>query len=571
VLHPTARLLLKTGVRQALERPTITEPGQIRIVPLGGLGEIGMNCFAVEQADGIVVVDCGAAFAEDDVGIDVWHPDFSWLLALRDRIAGVFITHGHEDHIGALPYLLADLEVPVWGPPHALGIAKKRLAEHEFAPNELDLREAHAGQAYEVGPFTIEPVRVAHSIVEASALHIRTAVGSILHTGDFNFDPDPPDGEPTDEARLTALGDDGISLLLSDSTNIDVPVRSGSEREVGQALEELVREAPARVVIAMFASNIQRLILLGEIARRTNRKLCLFGRSLETQYAVASQIGRVSWPSDLVVSGDRAAELPRERVLVLAGGTQAERNSALKRLSIGVHPLLKLAEGDTVIFSSRIIPGNDRPVFAMMNDLLRAGITLKTRFSDPGVHTSGHAGRSEQSRMIELCRPNCFLPVHGTLHHLQRHEELARQLGVTETAVVENGTPVACDGHKLWKDGIVPHGRIAIAVGGEALSNETHQRRLELGRFGVAFVSLALGPNDKLAAPPAVRTRGVPLVDGDDTALRAVAREIVRSVESFHRGRGTTLAEFVRRAARRKLEDLSGTRPIVEVETLELD
>jgi ribonuclease J len=544
---------------------------QIRIVPLGGLGEIGMNCFALEQPDGIVVVDCGAAFADDDVGIDVWHPDFSWLLQQRERVRGVFITHGHEDHVGALPYLLSELELPVWGPPHALLIAKKRLAEHDFAPNELDFREAHAGHEYQVGPFMVEPVRVAHSIVEASALHIRTAVGSILHTGDFNFDPDPPDGEPTDEARLTALGDQGIALLLSDSTNIDVPVRAGSERAVGQALEELVRNAPARVVIAMFASNIQRLILLGEIARRTNRKLCLFGRSLETQYAVASKIGRVSWPSDLVVSGEQAAQLPRERVLVLAGGTQAERNSALKRLSLGAHPLLKLAEGDTVIFSSRIIPGNDRPVFAMMNDLLRAGITLKTRFSDPGVHTSGHAGRSEQTRMIELCRPNCFLPVHGTLHHLQRHEELARELGVSETTVVENGTPVGCDGHKLWKDSTVPHGRIAIAMGGEALSSETHQRRLELGRFGIAFVLLALGRDGKLGAPPAVRTRGVPLVDNDEAALRAVAREIARSVETFHGGRGSSLSEFVRRSARRKLEDLSGTRPIVEVETLELD
>src|SRR6201999_4400633 len=182
-----------------------------------------------------------------DVGIDVWHPDFSWLLGQRERIAGVFLTHGHEDHVGALPYLLEDLAVRVWGPPHALGIAKKRLAEHDFGPHELDLREAHAGKEYQVGPFTIEPVRVAHSIVEASALHIRTAAGSVLHTGDFNFDPDPPDGEPTDEARLTALGDEGISLLLSDSTNIDVPVRVGSERGVGQALEELVREAPARV------------------------------------------------------------------------------------------------------------------------------------------------------------------------------------------------------------------------------------------------------------------------------------------------------------------------------------
>ncbi|HEY3253454.1 MAG TPA: ribonuclease J [Polyangiaceae bacterium] len=530
-----------------------------------------MNCFALEQADGIVIVDCGAAFADDDVGIDVWHPDFSWLLEQRERVHGVFLTHGHEDHVGALPYLLSELELPVWGPPHALEIAKRRLLEHQFAPAELDLREAHAGREYRVGPFTIEPVRVAHSIVEASALHMRTAAGSVLHTGDFNFDPDPPDGEPTDEARLTELGDQGISLLLSDSTNIDVPVRAGSERAVGVALEELVENAAARVVIAMFASNIQRLILLGEIAQRTGRKLCLFGRSLETQCAVARQIGRLSWPSDLVVAADQAGSVPRERLLVLAGGTQAERNSALKRLSIGQHPRLQLAEGDTVIFSSRIIPGNDRPVFAMMNDLLRAGITLKTRFSDPGVHTSGHAGRSEQTRMIELCRPNCFLPVHGTLHHLLRHQELAQDLGVSETIVVENGTPVVCNGHKVWKDERVTHGRVAIAVGGEALSGQTHQRRIELGRLGIAFISLAIDRADKLAAPPAVRTRGVPLVDDDEVALRAVAKEIARAVETFRGGRGLGLAEFVRRAARRKLEDLSGTRPIVEVETLELE
>jgi len=554
-----------------VEFPPNLAPDLIRIVPLGGLGEIGMNCFALEQAGGIVIVDCGASFAEDDVGIDVWHPDFSWLLAQRERLHGVFLTHGHEDHLGALPYLLAELELPVWGPPHALELAKRRLLEHQFAPDELDLREAHAGREYQVGPFTIEPVRVAHSIVEASALHMRTAAGSVLHTGDFNFDPDPPDGEPTDEARLSELGDQGISLLLSDSTNIDVPVRAGSERGVGAALEELVREAPARVVIAMFASNIQRLILLGEIAQRTGRKLCLLGRSLDTQAAIARQIGRLSWPSDLLVSPDLAASVPRERLLVLAGGTQAERNSALKRLSSGQHPRLALAEGDTVIFSSRIIPGNDRPVFAMMNDLLRAGITLKTRFSDPAVHTSGHAGRSEQSRMIELCRPNCFLPVHGTLHHLLRHQELARELGVSETTVVENGTPVVCDGQKLWKDERVPHGRVAIAIGGEELSSQTHQRRLELGRSGIAFVCLVIDRNEQLAVPPSVRTRGVPLVDNDEPALRAVAKEIARAVETFRGGRGLALAEFVRRAARRKLEDLSGTRPIVEVETLELD
>jgi ribonuclease J len=530
-----------------------------------------MNCFAIEQAGGLVIVDCGAAFADDDVGIDVWHPDFSWLIAQRERVHGIFLTHGHEDHVGALPYLLSEMALPVWGPPHALETAKRRLSEHQFSSAELDLREAHAGRQYQVGPFQIEPVRVAHSIVEASALHVSTAVGSVLHTGDFNFDPDPPDGEPTDEARLSELGDQGIKLLLSDSTNIDVPVRAGSERGVGRALEELVQRAPARVVIAMFASNIQRLILLGEIAQRTGRKLCLLGRSLETQSVVARQIGRLSWPSDLVVPAEQAANVPRDRLLVLAGGTQAERNSALKRLSTGQHPRLALAEDDTVIFSSRIIPGNDRPVLALMNDLLRAGITVKTRFSDPSVHTSGHAGRSEQSRMIELCRPSCFLPVHGTLHHLLRHAQLARDLGVGQTTVVENGTPVVCDGESLWQDPPVTHGRVAIAVGGERLSSDTHQRRLELGRLGIAYVSLAIDAKNRLAAPPAVRTRGVPLVDNDPAALSAIAREIARALETFRADRGQHLVEFVRRAARRKLEDLSGTRPIVEVETLALE
>ncbi|HEY2405715.1 MAG TPA: ribonuclease J, partial [Polyangiaceae bacterium] len=541
-----------------------------RIVPLGGLGEIGMNCFAVEEPDGILVVDCGVAFADDDVGIDVWHPDFSYLFHNRERVRGVFLTHGHEDHVGALPYLLDELELPVWGPPHALGIARKRLLEHDFTEDELDFRVAIAGQSYQVGPYAVEPVRVAHSIVEASALAIVTRAGTIVHTGDFNFDPAPPDGEPTDEARLRAIGDGGVALLLSDSTNIDVPERAGSEHAVGIALERLVAEAPERAVIAMFASNIQRLILLGEIARRVGRKLCLLGRSLETQAQVARQIGRLHWPSDLLVAADDIANVPRDQLLLLAGGTQAEPNSALRRLSLGSHGLLKLAEGDTVVFSSRIIPGNERPVFAMINDLLRAGVIVKSRITDPDVHTSGHAGRSEQRRMIELTRPRCFVPVHGTLHHLLRHAELARSAGVEQTLVVENGTPVGCDGRRVWREDPVQHGRIAIAQGGEALPGETRARRAELGRSGVAFVSLVVERDARLALPPSVRTRGVPGVDGDDAALRAVAKDVARVVETYRGGRGLTLGEFVRRATRRKLEEMSGARPIVEVDVSEL-
>jgi ribonuclease J len=529
-----------------------------------------MNCLVIEDGGKSVLVDCGATFPEDDLGVDIIHPDFDYVLRAPERLAGVFLTHGHEDHIGALPYLLADLELPVWGPPHALGMARRRLMEHGFGPNELDFREATPGHSYAVGPFEIEPIRVAHSIVEASALAIRTSAGVVLHSGDFNFDPDPPDGEPTDEARLRELGDAGIGLLLSDSTNIDVPERAGSERSVGDALERLIEQAPGRVVVALFASNIQRLMLLGEIARRTGRKLCLFGRSLEAQVTVAKEIGRLRWLSDLLVSSDEVGRMKRERVLVLAGGTQAEKHSAMRRLSEGVHPLLTLEEGDTVVLSSRVIPGNDRPVMGMVNTLLRRGITVHTRITEPSVHTSGHAGRSEQRRMLELTRPRCFMPVHGTLHHLRRHAELGQSLGVTSTLVVENGSVVGFDGDSISKVDQVRHGRVPIAMGGEALSQENLQRRAELARVGIAIVALA-SDGRRLIAPPLVSTRGIPNVDGDEAALRSLALEAARAVEQFREGRGIELTEHVRRTVRRKLEDLSGTRPIVEISLLRAD
>jgi ribonuclease J len=543
---------------------------QVRLIPLGGLGEIGMNCLVLEDQGRLVLIDCGVAFPDDDLGVDIIHPDFDYVLARREQLCGVFLTHGHEDHIGALPYLLSELDVPVWGPPHALGMARRRLHEQGFGPQELDLRTATPGRGYTVGPFEIEPVRVAHSIVEASALSIRTSAGLIFHTGDFNLDPDPPDGEPTDELRIRELGDEGVGLLLSDSTNIDVLERQGSERAVGAVLERLIQAAPARVVVALFASNIQRLVLLGEIARRTGRKLCLLGRSLEAQVAIAREIGRLRWLSDLVVQADEVREMKRERVLVLAGGTQAERLSAMRRMADGIHPLLALEPGDTAILSSRVIPGNERPVMAMINALLRRGLTVHTHVTEPGVHTSGHAGRSEQARMIELTRPRSFLPVHGTLHHLCRHAELGRSLGVEQSLAIENGSVVSFDGQQLSRVDEVPHGRVAIASGGEELRAENLQRRQELARSGVVHVALALD-GGKLRAPPGVATRGVPAVDADDAALRSLGLEAARAVEQFREGRGLDLSEYVRRCIRRKLEDLSGTRPVVEVAILRVD
>ena len=541
----------------------------IRLVPLGGLGEVGMNCLAIEQEGAVMVVDCGMAFPFDDHGVDVIHPDFSWLLERSDDVAGIFLTHGHEDHIGGLPYLLRDLDVPVWGPPHALGLVERRLAEHDFAPDDVPLRVAEPGAVTTVGPFEVEPVRVSHSIVEASALAVRTQAGLVVHSGDFKFDPSPPDGEPTDEARLEALGDEGVALLLSDSTNVDVVGPSASEREVGRALEQLVLEADGLIVLAMFASNIQRLIMLGEIAAKADRRICLLGRSLITQHRVATDIGRLHWPSSLLVDPERAADLPRGSVLVLAGGTQGEPQSSFRRLALGRHTAVELDAGDTVIMSSRIIPGNERQVHEMMSELLRRGVRLHTRVTDPGVHTSGHANRAEQTKMIELVRPDAFMPLHGTFHHLTRHAELAASLGIDERIVTENGTAVRFDGRRLSRDGVVPHGRVQVALGGESLEPEEHERRIELGRAGVAVVSLVI-EDGRIVSGPVVTTRGVPTVDDDAAALREVAGDVARAVGRFagRRHRHLDLTEELRRAARRRLERLSGTRPTVEVHVL---
>ena len=543
------------------------------MVPLGGLGEIGMNCLALEQGDDIIVIDCGVTFPSDDRGVDVLHPRFDYLLERASRVRGVVITHGHEDHIGALPYLLDELDVPVFTPAHARRLIERRLDEHRFGPDDVELVTTRAGERFTVGSFGIEPIRVTHSIVEATALAIETCAGVVIHTGDFKIDDHPADGELTDEARLRELGDRGVRLLFSDSTSIDSPGSSASEQIVAEALERTITRAPARVVIGMFASNVQRLIHVGAIARRTGRKVCLLGRSVMTHVDVARDLGRLDWPSDLVVPPDVAATLPPAQVLVVATGTQAETQAALSRLANGTHPRMRLDRGDMVILSSRIIPGNDRQVFEMMSGLYRAGIEVVTRATEAKIHTSGHGHREEQRRMLELTRPKAFIPVHGTLHHLTRHAELARETGVAEILIIENGEVVELDvATPPSKVGKTRIGKVATSHG-EPIAEEVLRERGQIGRSGVATVALAVDRTGKLVAEPTVLFSGVvgPLeIDVGSAVAKAVARA-VKGADGRVGQSDDGLSEVARIAARRTLEAELGERPPVLVNIVRVD
>jgi len=542
----------------------------LKVIPLGGLGEIGMNCMALEHPEGIVVVDCGTSFPTDDHGIDVIRPDFRYLEQQGSRVKGVFLTHGHEDHIGAIPYLLGRMTVPVYGPNHALGLVRRRMSEQGFDVDKADLRSAVAGGRYEVGPFEVEPIRVAHSIVEASALAIRSTAGTVVHTGDFDFDPDPPFGEPTNESRLSEIGDKGVDLLLSDSTNIDVPDRTGSERQVSTALLRLAQSAKKRLFIALFASNVQRLATIGALALRQGRKLCLLGRSLTTQVQVGHDIGRLKWPSDLLIGVEQLRDYPRDQVMVLVGGTQAERNSSMYRLAKGNHRWVELERGDTVVFSSRVIPGNERPVHEVVCDLMRLGAIVHTRHTDPDVHVSGHASRAEQLRMLELIRPKAFVPVHGTLHHLSKHAALAETVGCRAIKIIENGASLRLsEGSLLPADG-VPVGRIPIDLGGRPLEALALDERIELGRQGMVSVSLVLGEAGKLVVPPVISLWGIPGANEHAAVIRSVGLELSRYVPQLVRRR-RSIDEEVRRTVRRMVTEATGSRPSVDVHAIYID
>jgi ribonuclease J len=532
-------------------------------LPLGGLGEVGMNCMAIEQRGEVILIDCGVTFDDRGLGVDVIHPDFTALDTFGSRIAGVIVTHGHEDHIGALPYILRRHDVPIWAPPYALGLIRERLVEHEVLKHAR-LFETRPRTPIEVGSFRIEPIRVTHSIADATALSITTDAGTIVHSGDFKFDDAPPDGETFDTERLTQLGDAGVTLLMSDSTNIDSEGPTGSEIDVGHVLEGMIENAPAVVVVAMFASNIHRLRLLGDIARRTKRKIVLLGRGVGTHARVARNTGYLPWPDDLVWPDAIARELPRSKILAVATGSQGEANAALAKLARGEHPALDVGPGDRVILSARTIPGNEPGVHALLGQLIRRGCDVRTRLSDRGVHVSGHAHRPEQRRMIELVRPKCFVPVHGTIHHLTRHGELAKETGVEQVCVIENGriAEVTAAGVSLGRT--IHSGRVHVFAG-RAIPPAVLREREVLAEEGFASCAVVVDSAGSVLDVSLV-TRGV--VDEAEhpeeiEGARAAVRLAIAELDAF--SEDARVAEQSRLAIRRTFFKSRGKKPMTVV------
>ena len=513
--------------------PTGTGVSRLRLVALGGLGEIGRNLLAIECGDDIVVVDSGLMFPETEMlGVDLVIPDVGWLVERREKVRGIVLTHGHEDHIGALPYILPRLDVPVFGTALTLGILRNKLREHRLLTSTR-LTTVTPGDTVQLGCIAVEWIHTTHSVPDACALALHTPLGVIIHTGDFKVDQSPVNGAPPDLARLARLGDAGVLLLLSDSTNADVEGMTPSERSVAPALASLISGAAGRVLVATFASNISRLQQVVQAAENADRHCLFIGRSMLNNIKVAQELGFLEVGRGTVVSPKQANRLPDAEMCILCTGSQGEPLSALSRIAGGEHPLVSLHPGDTVVLSANPIPGNEEAVHLTVNNLDRLGAHTY-RGSARGLHASGHAAREELRLLLTLCRPQYFMPVHGEYRHLAAHRELAIASGVLpeNVAAVDNGKVVEIDGEGLHVlDRRVPAGYVYVdGLSLEDATDVVFRDRRQLAEDGLIIVHLAVERSTgAIVAGPELIARGF-IEDADSAALFDEAQIRVREI-----------------------------------------
>jgi ribonuclease J len=499
---------------------------------LGGLGEIGLNSLVLETADTLVLVDAGLMFPEDHMlGIDIVIPDFSYLQERRDKVAALILTHGHEDHLGAAPFLLKELPLPVYGTPLTLALLREKLKEHGLI-DQVDLREIRPRQTLTLGPFTFEFIAVSHSIADGVGFAVKTPQGVLVHSGDFKVDQTPVIGPATDLNRFAACGEAGVLALLSDSTNAERPGFTLSERQIGLTLEELIREASGRVIVAVFASHIHRLQQIVRLAAKYGRRVLFNGKSMVTNTRLAKELGYLTVEPDLEITVGDLERLPPHQTIIVTTGSQGEPLSALARIALESHKHVQIQTGDLVILSSKFIPGNERAITTVINNLCRLGAeVVYEQVAD--IHVSGHACQEELKLLLNLTRPRYFIPIHGEMRHLIGHAKLARTLGLPETQVL-----LATDGDQVRFD--AGGGRVVnrvevgrVFVDGKGVGDVSHivlRDRRHLATDGLVIATVAIDPVSRtMVTEPDLVTRGFALEE-EHEPMMAQARKIFQEI-----------------------------------------
>lgn len=551
-------------------------PQSLFAVPLGGLGEFGMNMMALRYGDDIIVIDAGMMFPESELlGVDLVIPDITYLKQNRQLVRAIILTHGHEDHIGALPYILRDLNVPIYGTRFTLALVKKRLTEANLL-DSTTLREVIPGRRVEVGPYEIEFIPVTHSTIDCVALAVRTPVGVIIHTGDFKIDHTPVGGAGFDIHTFARYGNEGVLALFSDSTNVERPGITPSERAVVPRIEELARSAPRRVILSCFASSIHRIQQVIDIASRVGRKVAFVGRSMVDNVEIAHELEYLRIPDGMVVRSQDIRSFDPRKIIILASGSQAEPMSSLSRIAVDNHRFVSVDENDTVILSSRIIPGNEKAIFRMLDHMFRRRALVYYDNSAGVIHVSGHASQEEQKLVLQLVKPKYFIPVHGEFRHLFRHAALAHQLGVVsgEILLVENGQNIEFTEDGAFRRDPVTAGRVLVDSGSlEEIEEVVVRDRKHLSEDGVVVPIIAIDKHTgKLESQPEIVTRGFMSDNGSDlvTGARDIVLRTINESNPEERADWSVIKEKIRVDLKRYINKQTSKRPLILPVILEI-
>ena len=543
----------------------MSKHGKLKIIPLGGLGEVGKNMTAYEINNQILIVDAGIMFPKNDMlGIDYIIPDYEYLRQKADKVVGVVITHGHEDHIGAIHHLLNDINVPVYATRLTRGLIEVKLARNNGAASKAMLHTVEAGNTVEIGPFKVEFFHICHSIPDAVGLGITTSAGLVIHMSDFKFDHTPVDGWPTDYAKLAEFSRRGVDLLLSDSTNAERPGWTPSEMVIGPAFDKVFTEAPGRVIIATFASLISRIQQVADAAAKHGRKMALAGSSMVDNVKIARKLGYLEIPDDVLVPLDQALQMQGHKVVIMCTGSQGEPSSIVGRLSAGTNRQFDLKPNDTVVLSSHPIPGNEETISKTINRLLRRGANVIYDALAP-VHVSGHASQEEQKLLLNMVKPKHFLPIHGELRQLKRHAALAVEVGIPEenVNVVENGQVVELSGGKIKLGDRIPGGY--VFVDGQSIGDVDYdimRERGKLARNGIFLIDISVDKLDgRLLHDPEIITRGFVSPEDAEEIIPEVRKRIMEVVD----GGGWDNEKDIVNAVKSYLYEETKRRPMVLV------